>query len=156
MAQIRTTTITSKVLGDYALRVSQEGEGPRRFVCLHGLVDDLTIWDRLAPSLAERGQLTRYDQRGHGTSDAPPGPYSRDDMASDAIALMDALAIEEAILVGHSMGGTVATVYAGAKPDRVDRLTRDCESNRHPFIRTVKPGSEGSVDLFWAVLFCAG
>lgn len=92
------------------------------FVCLHGLVDDLAIWDRITPELAERGTVVRYDQRGHGEAGSPPGPYSRDDLAADAVAVLDALDIDRAILVGHSMGGIMSMTAAVNHPDRVGAL----------------------------------
>ena len=91
--------------GDHTLRVRSEGAGPRQFLALHGLVDSLDIWQRLAPALASRGRVTRYDQRGHGNSGAPSGPYSREDLAADAVSVLDSLEIDRAILLGHSMGG---------------------------------------------------
>ena len=94
----------------------------RHFTCLHGLVDTLEIWKRLAPDLETRGSVTRIDQRGHGQSDAPPGPYSRADLATDVVAVLDAEGIDRTILVGHSMGGIVAMETALAYPDRIAGL----------------------------------
>ncbi|MFQ5699065.1 MAG: alpha/beta fold hydrolase [Myxococcota bacterium] len=109
-------------LGGHALFGRIEGAGRREFLCLHGLVDTLEIWDRMAPALAQRGRVTRIDQRGHGRSDAPPGPYSREALARDVIGVLDGLGIERAILVGHSMGGIVAMTTALAHPRRIEGL----------------------------------
>ena len=109
-------------VGGHSLAVDAAGAGPPHFVCLHGLVDHLGIWDRLAPELAARGRLIRFDQRGHGDSDAPPGPYAREDLAADVVSLLDALGVERAVLVGHSMGGIVSMATALAHPDRVAGL----------------------------------
>lgn len=109
-------------VGGHALRCTLAGRGEPVFLCLHGLVDTLSIWDRLAGPLAERGRVVRVDQRGHGESDAPPGPYAREDLAHDAASLLRALAIDRAILVGHSMGGIVAMTAALAHPERVAGL----------------------------------
>ena len=108
--------------GSFELRVREQGRGSRVFLCLHGLVDSLEIWDRLAPALAERGRVIAFDQRAHGESDAPPGPYSRDDLADDAVAVLDALGIERAVFVGHSMGGIVSMTAALRHPGRVAGL----------------------------------
>ena len=64
-----------------------------------------------------RGRIARIDQRGHGESGAPPGPYSRADLAADVVAVLDAEGIEQTILVGHSMGGIVAMETALALPE---------------------------------------
>jgi 3-oxoadipate enol-lactonase len=117
-----TTEPRSIELGTHATRVVVSGAGEPVFVCLHGLVDDLDIWDLLAPGLENRGTVVRYDQRGHGGADAPPGPYSRDDLADDAIAVLDRLEIERAVLVGHSMGGIMAMTAALSHPERVAGL----------------------------------
>lgn len=109
-------------LGGHTLHVDSHGSGPREFICLHGLVDDGTIWRQLAPALAERGRVTCLDQRGHGRSDSPPGPYLREALAADAIGVCDALGFEKAILVGHSMGGIISMTAALDHPERVAGL----------------------------------
>ena len=109
-------------LGSHETRVAVSGSGEPVFLCLHGLVDDLTIWDRLAPELADRGTVARYDQRGHGEAGSPTGPYSRDDLAADAVGVLDRLDVDRAVLVGHSMGGIMAMAAAVNHPDRIAGL----------------------------------
>ena len=109
-------------VGGHALRVETRGAGPPHFVCLHGLADTLATWSRLAPGLAPHGQVVLVDQRAHGGSDAPPGPYRREDLATDVRGLLDRLAIDGAVLIGHSMGGVVALTTALAYPERVAGL----------------------------------
>ena len=74
-------------LGGHTLRLDVQGEGTPVFALLHGLVDTLEIWDEVAPELARWSRVVRFDQRGHGESSAPPGPYQRLDLARDAIAV---------------------------------------------------------------------
>ncbi len=62
-------------VGGHALRVEAARTGPPHFVCLHGLVDTLEIWNHLARPLVQRGRVVRFDQHGHGESDAPPEGY---------------------------------------------------------------------------------
>lgn len=109
-------------LGSHSTRAGISGSGERVFLCLHGLVDDLSIWDRLLRGLEKRGTVVRYDQRGHGGAGSPPGPYQREDLAADAIVVLDQLGIDRAILVGHSMGGVMAMTAALNHPDRVAGL----------------------------------
>jgi pimeloyl-ACP methyl ester carboxylesterase len=109
-------------IGDHKINVLSHGSGDRHFTCLHGLVDTLDIWKRLAPALEARGRVTRIDQRGHGASEAPAGAYSRADLAADVIGVLDAEGIEQTILVGHSMGGIVAMETALAYPERIAGL----------------------------------
>jgi 3-oxoadipate enol-lactonase len=109
-------------VGSHRLRVALSGEGPLTFLCLHGLVDRLEIWDRLTPSLSERGRVARLDQRGHGESEAPPGPYRREHLASDVSAVIREIGADKVVLVGHSMGGIVSMATALAHPEQVAGL----------------------------------
>ena len=109
-------------LGGYSLRYADTGRGEPVFLCIHGLADTLEVWDEIAGPLAERGRVVRIDQRGHGESGAPAGPCTREDLARDALAVLDALAIPRAILIGHSVGGIVAMAAALAAPERVAGL----------------------------------
>jgi 3-oxoadipate enol-lactonase len=109
-------------LAAHSLRVETSGVGPPDLLCLHGLVDRAEIWKRLLPGLSERGRVVCYDQRGHGQSGAPEGPFAREDLADDAIAVLDAAQIPRAILVGHSMGGIVSMATALRAPERVAGL----------------------------------
>jgi pimeloyl-ACP methyl ester carboxylesterase len=109
-------------IGNHRINLLSHGEGERHFTCLHGLVDNVDIWKRLAPALESRGRVTRIDQRGHGASEAPTGPYSRADLAADVIGVLDAEGIDRTILVGHSMGGIVAMETALAYPTRIAGL----------------------------------
>jgi len=106
----------------HRINVVSRGEGTRHFTCLHGLVDTLDIWKKLAPALETRGRVMRIDQRGHGRSEAPPGPYTRSQLATDVIEVLDAEGIEKTILVGHSMGGIVSMQTALDHPDRIAGL----------------------------------
>ena len=108
--------------GGHRIHVAVSGSGPPDLVCLHGLVDSVAIWDRVTPSLAQRGRVVRVDQRGHGRSGAPPGPYRREDLASDVASVLATLGVERAVLVGHSMGGIVSMTTALCHPDRVAGL----------------------------------
>ncbi len=77
---------------------------------------------RLTEGLASDLQMIAVDNRGTGQSSKPPGPYSIEQMAGDAITLMDALAIERADVLGISMGGRIALSLGLDHPDRVRRL----------------------------------
>jgi pimeloyl-ACP methyl ester carboxylesterase len=75
-----------------------------------------------ADRLKERFRVVVYDNRGSGRSDAPPGPYSVPQLAGDAVAVLDMLAIERAHVLGVSLGGMIAQELALSFPERVDRL----------------------------------
>ena len=109
-------------VADHELNALSTIGGGRHFTCLHGLCDTLAIWNRLSPALESCGRITRIDQRGHGHSTSPKGPYTRANLADDIAAVLDAESVEESILVGHSMGGIVAMETALRHPDRVAGL----------------------------------
>lgn len=101
----------------------QTGEGPD-VVLIHGVTGDLSIWflSRAMQVLSAGRRVTAYDIRGHGYTDAPPSGYTSADHAGDLFALMDALGIRTASLVGHSFGGVIALHAAVLAPERVDAL----------------------------------
>jgi 3-oxoadipate enol-lactonase len=88
----------------------------------------LAMWDPQADALAERFRLIRYDTRGHGGSDIPPGPYSIDDVGQDVLDLLDHLGLERAHFAGLSLGGMTGMWLGANAPERVDRLVLLCTS----------------------------
>jgi pimeloyl-ACP methyl ester carboxylesterase len=98
-----------------------EGQG-EPLVLITGLSYALWYWHRIVPLLAKQFRVITFDNRGVGQSDAPPGPYTAAMMAADTADLLDALGIERAHVLGHSMGGYVAQALALDYPQRIDRL----------------------------------
>jgi pimeloyl-ACP methyl ester carboxylesterase len=101
----------------------QAGAGPD-VVLIHGVTGDLSIWFlcQAMGALARWFRVTAYDLRGHGYSDVPPSGYTSADQASDTLAIMDALGIDRASLVGHSFGGVIAMHAAVLRPDRIEAV----------------------------------
>jgi len=92
---------------------------------LHGFMDAGGTWDLVAPALCRAGHaLIAPDLRGFGESDwvGAGGYYHFPDYVADIDALVARLAPERLGVVGHSMGGTIASLYTGARPERVERL----------------------------------
>lgn len=87
-----------------------------------GLGYDRWMWHKMVPGLAAHFRVITYDNRGVGGTDQPPGPYSAEMLADDAAALLTALGIERAAIMGHSMGGFVAQAFALKYPQRLTRL----------------------------------
>ncbi|MCB9743077.1 MAG: alpha/beta fold hydrolase [Alphaproteobacteria bacterium] len=101
-------------------------EGAPRVLLLHGWLDQAAAWELVAARLAEAGHCVyALDQRGHGRSAwAPPGSYYHfPEYVADVDALWRAWGQPPLLLVGHSMGGTVASLFAGARPEAVVQLT---------------------------------
>jgi 3-oxoadipate enol-lactonase len=102
-------------------KVLGPADGPA-LVFANSLGSDFRIWDEVAPAFADRYRVILYDKRGHGLSDAPPSPYSVDDHADDLLALLDGLKVENAAIVGLSVGGIIAQRMAVRVPERVRAL----------------------------------
>jgi 3-oxoadipate enol-lactonase len=99
-------------------------DGPRGgpwLILSNSLATNLSMWDEQARALSARFQILRYDQRGHGKTEAPEGRYAFATLLADVIALMDALEIGRAHFCGLSLGGATALGLAEQHPDRIDR-----------------------------------
>jgi pimeloyl-ACP methyl ester carboxylesterase len=96
--------------GDVRLAVRDEGSGPA-IVLLHGVLLAKETWDEPAAALAEHARVVRFDLRGHGESSVPAGPYLMESLAGDVADVLDALGIERAAIVGHSLGGYVTFAF---------------------------------------------
>jgi pimeloyl-ACP methyl ester carboxylesterase len=98
------------------------GEGSP-VVFVHGFSNDRFVWEDLARALPEAFRPICYDLRGHGDSGwSIDCRYHLFDHARDLAELFDALGLERAALVGHSLGGNVATLFAARHPERVRAL----------------------------------
>jgi len=91
-------------------------------VFVHGWPDSWFSFSRVLPLLPEGLRAVAFDQRGFGDSDRPESGYAIPELAGDAIALLDALGIDRATLVGHSFGSFVARQAAIAQPRRIASL----------------------------------
>jgi 3-oxoadipate enol-lactonase len=107
--------------GDINVHYEQVGDGTD-MVLIHGLGNDLHLWDAEVPALARHHRVLRFDVRGFGQSDKPPGPYSVGQFAEDVRLLFDACGVRDAHLVGLSMGGVIAQRFALDFPERVRSL----------------------------------
>lgn len=107
--------------GDIVLAWEETGSGSP-VLLIHGLGYARWGWEPLLPLLAERHRVISFDNRGIGESSVPPGPYTAEMMAGDAVAVLDAAGVESAHVVGTSLGGMIAQELALAHPARVDRL----------------------------------
>jgi 3-oxoadipate enol-lactonase len=99
-------------------------------VLANSLGTNSSMWDPQVPALSEKFGVLRYDHRGHGNSDVPPGPYAIDDLAADLIALLDTLGLERVSFCGLSLGGMVGLQVAASEPRRIERLAVCCTGAR--------------------------
>ena len=109
-------------IGDIEIHYCLSGPAGAPVVCLnHCFGSNLAYWD-FHLSAFEGFRVLRYDTRGHGNSDAPPGPYTLSMLASDVTRLQDALGIDRTHFCGVSLGGQIAQTVAIACPERVMSL----------------------------------
>jgi len=97
---------------------------------IQGLGADKHGWDMQRFVLAGRYYVIAFDNRGAGRSDKPFGSYSMDQMSDDAIAVLNAVPVSAAHVVGASMGGVIAQFMAVRHPERVLSLTLACTACR--------------------------
>jgi pimeloyl-ACP methyl ester carboxylesterase len=104
------------------LRMIDSGTGTP-VVFIHGIGASLYSWRQTLPAVVRAGyRVIAFDNRGFGFSEQPAHGYRNADYVRLVVALLDSLGISSAVLVGHSMGGTIAADVALAHPDRVRGL----------------------------------
>ena len=103
----------------------RHGAGPS-LLLIHGLGYARWGWEPVVEPLARSFDVILFDNRGIGASEAPPGPYTAAELASDALQVLDEAEVERAHVLGTSLGGMVAQELALAEPERVDRLVLAC------------------------------
>ena len=102
-----------------------EIDGPERAPVLmlsNSLGTNLRMWDEQVAPFTRHFRLVRYDRRGHGRSDVPPGPYTMERLGRDVLAIIDALDIERINWCGLSMGGMVGQWLGAHAARRIDKL----------------------------------
>ena len=112
-------------LGDIVVHALVEGPAAGReppVLMLHSIGTCLHVFDPQAAALARHHRVIRMDLRGHGLTGVTPGPYSMSLHARDAAALLDALGVAKAHVVGLSIGGRIALQLAAEMPERVASL----------------------------------
>jgi pimeloyl-ACP methyl ester carboxylesterase len=154
----QTVQIAAGLTFSYVEMGPEEGQP---VVLLHGYTDNSRSWSLLAPHLDGR-RMIAFDLRGHGDSEAPSCCCGLDTLAADVDALMEALEIETADVVGHSLGSMTAATLAAYYPERVDELVLVSTAANMPeaatgwlwdnvpqMQRPVDPDSEFMMNWYW-------
>lgn len=117
----------------YRIYEPRHGRPPRHTVVLsHALGCDLSMWDKLTERLSADCRVIAYDQRGHGKSEVPPGPYSMGELAEDAVRLLKELETGPVVWIGISMGGMVAQELVLRHPAMVVGLVIANSTSHYP------------------------
>jgi pimeloyl-ACP methyl ester carboxylesterase len=111
-----------------------QGEGPP-VLLIPGLGVDVNYFADIIRDLAASCRVVAFDPRGAGQSEKPDVPYSIDDMADDAVGLLQFLGLDKVTVVGTSMGGRTALMLALDHSDLVERLVLVATSARVPPVR---------------------
>jgi pimeloyl-ACP methyl ester carboxylesterase len=107
------------------IRLAYQIDGPMDapvLVLVNSLGTNLHMWEPQMAAFSRTLRVVRYDCRGHGASEAPPGQYTIEQFGHDLVALLDALQIEQAHVCGLSLGGMAALCLAASHPERVTRV----------------------------------
>lgn len=104
------------------LRYELSGAGDP-VVLVHGSWGDHHNWDAVVPRLTDRFRVLTYDRRGHSESESPPGQGSLDQDVADLAALLEALDLAPAHVVGNSLGSIISLRLAGSRPELLRSLT---------------------------------
>jgi len=115
----RKVAIASGVALDY---LEQGDPAGLPVVLLHGYTDSRHAYQPLLATLPPNLRLIAVSHRGHGESDKPASRYDPAELATDVARFMDALGIDRAVIVGHSMSSQVAQRFAADHPERVRAL----------------------------------
>jgi 3-oxoadipate enol-lactonase len=108
--------------------------GATPVLMIQGLGASKNAWNLQRIAMATRFRIISFDNRGAGRSEKPTEPFTLEQMADDALAVLDAAGIETAHVVGASMGGVISQIVAVKYPHRVRSLTLVCTACRnHPW-----------------------
>lgn len=114
-------------INDIDVHYKQSGSGEPVFILLHGFGASTFSWREVMEPLADSGTVIAYDRPAFGLTERPlewegDNPYTQESNIELLLGLMDSLGVEEAVLMGNSAGGTVATAFTLAYPERVTAL----------------------------------
>jgi 3-oxoadipate enol-lactonase len=138
------------------IRIAYRVVGPQDaepMVLLHGMRNNGLGWRAVAGALAETHRVYIPDLRGHGASEWP-GEYALESMRDDVIGFLEALGLDRIVLIGHSLGGTVALLVAEQAPGRVARLVLEDSVPPPPGRARMPPQirPEGALGYDWAMV----
>jgi len=148
--------VQTRVVHGYRRAFVHTGSGPA-LLLIHGIGNDLSTWSEVIGELARDHTVIAPDLLGHGRSEKPRADYSVAAYANGMRDLLSVLDIERVTVVGHSLGGGVATQFAYQYPERCERLvlvsSGGVARDVHPLLRLATvPGADVAMALVQAPL----
>lgn len=147
---------------DRSIHFKVEGEGDS-IVLIHGFLESREIWNTFSAELAKHYKVISIDLPGHGRTENIDEIHSMELMADSVLAVLDALKTGQCLLVGHSMGGYMASAFAELYPRRLKGLvyfhsnaagdTEEARKNRDRMIEIVNKDQHGFINNFIPDLF---
>ncbi len=138
--------------GDSALHICDSEVGEKCIVLLHGYLENMLVWEDFVPLLYKDVRVVTLDIPGHGISVVKGEVHSMQYLADTVAAVLDKLGIEQATIVGHSMGGYIALAFAEQYPERTEALvllhstpypdSEEKKKNRQREISLIKSGKK--------------
>jgi 3-oxoadipate enol-lactonase len=114
--------MTEMLINGEAFAVRVEGNETAPVLMLaHALGNDMQVFDWIIPELVKHFRVVRYDARGHGASVVTPGPYSLEELGTDALNIMAALGLEKVNWIGLSMGSMVGLWLLTHAPEKIGK-----------------------------------
>lgn len=118
-----TQPVMKKANGDgIQIQLAEWEGGGKTILCIHGITANCRCWDVMAEFLSPRHRILAMDLRGRGHSEAPASGYSIEHHCKDILTILDDLGVDNAVIMGHSLGAFIGLVFAAEYPDRVNRL----------------------------------
>ncbi len=124
---------------------STAGDDKTPLVFIHGLSSYLGFWEYQLPELSRDRRVLALDLPGFGASGRPDAPYTPPWYGDVVVDWMDAIGLDRAVLVGHSMGGQIALTVALEHPERVEALVLAAPAG----FETFKPGAARWMKDWW-------
>lgn len=151
---------------DVPIRFAVDGGGMPALVFIHCWCCDRSYWDNQVAYFADRYKVVTVDLAGHGESGLERTEWTLESFAADVVAVVDALGLDQIILIGHSMGGPVNLIAARLMPDRVVGVIgvdtyHDFESDfsdaqKTQFLTAFRMNFAGTTESFVRSMFPAG
>lgn len=132
------------------LAYTRTGGDKAPLLLAHGLTDSGLCWRRVANVMQQYFDVVMLDARGHGDSDKPESGYSASEHAADLAGVIEALQLNNAVVMGHSMGATSTAILAAERPDLISCAVLEDPVWRFENPDDTNPATQAAASAEWA------